>query len=180
MPFPIQGSADMTDRAPVRVIIDTDPGLGEPGSDIDDGFAIAMALRSPELDVRGLQSRHEAVVREPVRARTRIDPHDPQLAELTLPDLAVAVGVDERVLDLLLRVLVVRLLEAEIPLRLVEDLAPLLAGADGTLDARHSLSPPEHALDGLLVRGIDGLVLTELALRLRRLVHELPRHQTAP
>ncbi len=39
---------------PVPVIIDTDPGLGEPGSDIDDGFAIAMALRSPEVDVRGL------------------------------------------------------------------------------------------------------------------------------
>ena len=39
---------------PLRIIIDTDPGLGEPGSDIDDGFAIAMALRSPELDVAGL------------------------------------------------------------------------------------------------------------------------------
>lgn len=37
-----------------RVIIDTDPGLGAPGSDIDDGFAIALALRSPELEVLGL------------------------------------------------------------------------------------------------------------------------------
>lgn len=39
---------------PIPVIIDTDPGLGEPGSDIDDGLAIALALRSPELDVLGL------------------------------------------------------------------------------------------------------------------------------
>jgi inosine-uridine nucleoside N-ribohydrolase len=37
-----------------RIVIDTDPGLGEPGSDIDDGLAIALALRSPELRVEGL------------------------------------------------------------------------------------------------------------------------------
>lgn len=36
------------------VIIDTDPGLGEPGSVIDDGLAIAFALASPELEVLGL------------------------------------------------------------------------------------------------------------------------------
>lgn len=38
----------------VPIIIDTDPGLGEPGSVIDDGLAIALALASPELDVLGL------------------------------------------------------------------------------------------------------------------------------
>lgn len=38
----------------IPVIIDTDPGLGEPGSDIDDGLAIVLALASPELDVLGL------------------------------------------------------------------------------------------------------------------------------
>lgn len=38
----------------VPIIIDTDPGLGEPGSVIDDGLAIAFALASPELDVLGL------------------------------------------------------------------------------------------------------------------------------
>jgi inosine-uridine nucleoside N-ribohydrolase len=37
-----------------RIVIDTDPGLGEPGSDIDDGLAIVLALRSPELAVEGL------------------------------------------------------------------------------------------------------------------------------
>lgn len=50
---------------PLPVIIDTDPGLGEPGSDVDDGFAIALALRSPELDVRGL-----TIVNGNVDART--------------------------------------------------------------------------------------------------------------
>lgn len=37
-----------------HIILDTDPGLGAPGADIDDGLAIVMALASPELDVRGL------------------------------------------------------------------------------------------------------------------------------
>lgn len=40
--------------SPLPVIIDTDPGLGEIGSVIDDGLAIAVALASPELDVIGL------------------------------------------------------------------------------------------------------------------------------
>ena len=39
---------------PPTVIIDTDPGLGEPGSVIDDGLAIAFALAIPEIDVLGL------------------------------------------------------------------------------------------------------------------------------
>jgi len=36
------------------VIIDTDPGLGKPGSVIDDGLAIAFALACPDLHVLGL------------------------------------------------------------------------------------------------------------------------------
>ncbi len=36
------------------IIIDTDPGNGIPGSDIDDAIAIALALRSPALDLLGL------------------------------------------------------------------------------------------------------------------------------
>jgi inosine-uridine nucleoside N-ribohydrolase len=35
----------------VRLIIDADPGNGVAGSDVDDGLAIGMALRSPELEV---------------------------------------------------------------------------------------------------------------------------------
>lgn len=36
----------------VPVILDTDLAMGAPGSDIDDGFALAMALAAPELDLR--------------------------------------------------------------------------------------------------------------------------------
>lgn len=39
---------------PVRLILDTDPGIGAPGADIDDGFAILLTLASPELDLLGL------------------------------------------------------------------------------------------------------------------------------
>jgi purine nucleosidase len=34
-----------------RIILDTDLAMGAPGSDIDDGFALALALADPELDV---------------------------------------------------------------------------------------------------------------------------------
>jgi len=37
-----------------KVILDTDPGIGSLGADIDDGLAIVMALNSPELEVLGL------------------------------------------------------------------------------------------------------------------------------
>lgn len=40
--------------AKIPVVIDTDPGLGELGSDIDDGLAIVYALKSPELEVLAL------------------------------------------------------------------------------------------------------------------------------
>jgi hypothetical protein len=56
--------------------------------------------------------------------------HDPELAEGPLLVLAVAVGVGERVLDLLLRVAVAAALQAPVPLRLLENLAALLARVD--------------------------------------------------
>ncbi len=34
-----------------RVVLDTDLGMGEPGSDIDDGFALALALADPGMAV---------------------------------------------------------------------------------------------------------------------------------
>jgi len=40
----------------VPVWIDTDPAVGEPGADVDDGFAILQALRSPELEVVGIST----------------------------------------------------------------------------------------------------------------------------
>jgi len=63
--------------------------------------------------------------------------HDPEAAERALLVLPVAVGVDERVLDLLLGVPVVAVLPAPVPLGLLEDLAALLLCVDGTLDSGH-------------------------------------------
>ncbi len=34
------------------VILDTDLAMGAPGSDIDDGFALALAVADPEIDLR--------------------------------------------------------------------------------------------------------------------------------
>ena len=37
-----------------RLIVDTDPGNGIPGSDIDDALAISAALLSPDVELLGL------------------------------------------------------------------------------------------------------------------------------
>lgn len=46
----------MAQTAPARVAvwIDTDPAMGEPERDVDDGLALVQAFRSPELDIRGV------------------------------------------------------------------------------------------------------------------------------
>ncbi len=74
----------------IPVVIDTDPGLGEPGSDIDDGLAIALALRSPELDVLGL-----TIVNGNVDARTGTDVARRLTARLGRPELPVVLGATE-------------------------------------------------------------------------------------
>ncbi len=38
----------------IAVWIDTDPALGEPDRDVDDGFALVQAFGTPELDIRGV------------------------------------------------------------------------------------------------------------------------------
>jgi inosine-uridine nucleoside N-ribohydrolase len=43
-----------TREDPVRLVIDCDPGNGTPGSDVDDALAIALALCSPEVDLRAV------------------------------------------------------------------------------------------------------------------------------
>src|SRR5262249_3967772 len=102
-----------------------------------------------EFDVPGLEARDELVVREAVRTCARVDADDPEATELALLVLAIAVRVDERVLDLLLRVRVVRALEAPVALRLLENLAALLARVDGTLDAGHRLPLSKESLDNV-------------------------------
>jgi purine nucleosidase len=72
---------------PLQVIIDTDPGLGEPGADIDDGFAIAMALRSAEINVRGL-----TIVNGNVDAVTGTDVARRLLQRLGRTDIPVLCG----------------------------------------------------------------------------------------
>jgi inosine-uridine nucleoside N-ribohydrolase len=116
---------------PIPVVIDTDPGLGEPGSDIDDGLAIALALRSPELRVLGL-----TVVNGNVDAITGTDVARRLTERLGVPELPVALG-------------------AQAPLR--RDMAPVRALFDAVLGAgaprrEASLGPttPEHAADFLV------------------------------
>src|SRR4029079_7907763 len=94
-----------------------------------------------ELDPGLAAPGDELVVREPVMPRPGVDAHDPEPTERALLRLAVAVGVDERVLDLLLRVAVARMLEAPVALGLLEDLAALLARVDGSLHTRHGYLP---------------------------------------
>src|SRR5690606_26375745 len=72
------------------IIIDTDPGLGEPGSDIDDGLAILYALQSPELDVLAL-----TVVNGNVDASTGTDVARRLLNRLGRDDIPVLRGAAE-------------------------------------------------------------------------------------
>jgi inosine-uridine nucleoside N-ribohydrolase len=44
----------MADTPPVEVWIDTDPSIGVPFHDADDGFALVQAFNSPELRIRGI------------------------------------------------------------------------------------------------------------------------------
>ncbi|MFE2598374.1 nucleoside hydrolase [Streptomyces sp. NPDC001840] len=76
-----------------RIVIDTDPGLGEPGSDIDDGLAIALALRSPELTVEAL-----TVVNGNVDVDTGVDVARRLSRRLGHPDLPVLRGADRPLL----------------------------------------------------------------------------------
>ena len=43
-----------TAPATAPVWIDTDPAIGEPDRDVDDGLALVQAFHSPELDIRGV------------------------------------------------------------------------------------------------------------------------------
>ncbi len=71
----------------IPVIIDTDPGLGEPGSDIDDGLAIALAVKSPELDVLAL-----TIVNGNVDALTGTHVARNLTERLGIPELPVLLG----------------------------------------------------------------------------------------
>jgi purine nucleosidase len=68
-------------RAPEKIIIDTDIG-----DDIDDAFAVALALRSPELQILGITTTFRDT-----EARAKLV--DRMLGEVGRQDIPVAVGV---------------------------------------------------------------------------------------
>ena len=90
-----------------------------------------------ELDSGLAAAGDELVVREALSARGRVDANDPEPAHVALAPLAVAVRVDERVLDRLVRDLIPRVARADVALGCVENLLAALAGRHRALDAGH-------------------------------------------
>lgn len=116
----------------IPVVIDTDPGLGEPGSDIDDGLAIALALRSPELDVLGL-----TIVNGNVDAITGTDVARLLVDRLGFPSLPVLMGATTPL---------------KRDMKVVRDLFSAVHSGGSRTHARHELRGPtsdEHAADFL-------------------------------
>src|SRR5215207_2163225 len=81
-----------------------------------------------DLDAREPEALDEAVVREAVLAARSVDALDPQAAEVALALAAVAVRVDERVGDLLLRLAVQARTLSAVTGGALEDDATLLVG----------------------------------------------------
>src|SRR5918997_121904 len=90
-----------------------------------------------DLDTRGLEALDEAVVGHFLRAGRSVDALDPQLAEVALLGLAVTVGVDQRVGDLLLRLAVEARALAAVAAGALESRTALLVGVDRPLHACH-------------------------------------------
>ena len=76
-----RAQSSSTNAAPEKVIIDTDIG-----DDIDDAFAVALALRSPELQILGITTTFGDT-------ETRAKLLDRFLAEVGRPEIPVAAGV---------------------------------------------------------------------------------------
>ena len=81
MPAPLcHGQSPPTPAFPEKVILDTDIG-----DDIDDAFALALALRSPELQILGFTTTFGDT-------ETRAKLLDRFIAEVGRPDIPVAAG----------------------------------------------------------------------------------------
>jgi large subunit ribosomal protein L20 len=113
-----------------------------------------------DLDACQLQTLDQAVVGHPVSAGRRVDTRDPQLAEVALAVLAVAVGILHRVQHLLLGLAVQARTLSTVATGLLEQGTALLLGIDCPLDACHLVvslkvlpvwraSAAEHLLDAL-------------------------------
>src|SRR4051812_32592538 len=90
-----------------------------------------------DLDTRELEALDESVVGQTLLAGRSVDALDPQLAEVALARLAVAVGVDEGVGDLLLRLPVEARALAAVTGCALEGCTALLLGVDRPLHACH-------------------------------------------
>src|SRR5690606_949496 len=137
-----------------------------------------------DLDAREAETLDEAVVGDAVRAGRSVDALDPQATELALLRVTVAVGVDERVGDLLLRLAVETRALAAVALGALEHGAALLGGVDRPLDTCHFSKSfcvlrgllAQEALDDLGVLRSQDDVPAETTRHARRLVLEVVAH----
>src|ERR1700730_5349057 len=95
-----------------------------------------------DVDAGEFQAVHELVVRHPLAARRRVDPGDPELAHVTLPRAAVAIGVLERMEHRLVGRPEERPVRHAEALGEAEDLLVTPAGGNASLYARHLRSGP--------------------------------------
>ena len=111
---------------------------GEGGRVADRDLGEVLAVH---LDTGGLEALDEPVVGDVVGAGRRVDPGDPQLAELALAGTPVAVGIGQRMQLLLFGLAVQPRPLTAIALRCLEYCAPLLLGVDCALHACHGSVP---------------------------------------
>src|ERR1044071_8381151 len=128
---------------------------------------------SIDFDAGELEPVDECVVVHVVLMRTRIDPHDPQLTEIALLILAIAVGVFPGALDGLLGRLPQLAAGAKGTARSLHDLFLPLQARNVRYGTRHGslslgLKQALHALD--VTGGCHQARLTEAALPLRGLL----------
>src|SRR5262249_49552240 len=98
-----------------------------------------------DVDLGRLQAGHESRVRDVVLAASGVDANDPEPPELALARAPVAVGVPERVHDLLVRLAEVTAARTGVTLRFLEDCAAVLLATDGTLHPCHRTTSPTSA-----------------------------------
>src|SRR5215470_300594 len=138
-----------------------------------------------EVDPGLLEPRHEDGVGQPELATRCVDAHDPEGSRPALLLLATLVGEGARAEHRFRRRAVQLAAPAEIPLRLLEDLLPTLAGLRPALGPWHSpfsftLQVRDEPLERRLVRFRDQRRLAELAPPLGTLALELVALPSAP
>src|SRR5215468_11014058 len=110
-----------------------------------EGRRLARSEISQHLAVDGdpgaLDAVHELGIGETRLARARVDPLDPERAEVPLLGAAITIGVAQPLLDLLQSYAEGVLGPAAIALGKLQDLLVTGMGGDAPFDARHGFSP---------------------------------------